>query len=312
MARALLIGQGTILTAAVLKGWLASGNEVAEIWSAPRERLSQSQRTMRHWAPDWSVLQLARRHRIAVFENPPMRTWEGGIRRISDLRVDTLISAVTMQILPQAILDVFGARAVNFHPALLPHYRGPSPYLGTLLDGCENDRAGVTLHILSAGIDEGPMIAQLPVRFDDVGRSYPRWLVAHAVAAGSLAHNVLPAYLAGRLPTISQGAGSYRRVGEDAMIMGGRNLAKVSQILERIGMTGRVSVVLPDRKVRVLSIQRIAGPPTGAAPSIAPLGLSMDLADARVTLARWTLANDGLEKLELLRALRRADREKEP
>jgi methionyl-tRNA formyltransferase len=52
---------------------------------------------------------------------------------------------------------------VNFHPSILPLYRGPVPSYWCLLNG--EDRTGFTLHEITRRIDEGEILAQgvLPI-----------------------------------------------------------------------------------------------------------------------------------------------------
>ena len=69
----------------------------------------------------------ARRYSIPIRRNPELSTWTGASTAISKLHADVLITAVTGQIVPESILSLFPGRAVNFHPSLLPHYRGPMP-----------------------------------------------------------------------------------------------------------------------------------------------------------------------------------------
>lgn len=49
-------------------------------------------------------------------------------------------------------------RCVNFHPGLLPRYRGSGAYSWAIING--EDETGVTLHEIDVSIDHGPIIAQ--------------------------------------------------------------------------------------------------------------------------------------------------------
>lgn len=71
--------------------------------------------------------------------------------------VDLAVSVFYDRILRTSFLDRCG-RAVNLHNGPLPRYRGVSPIAWAL----ENDeeRHGVTLHDITPGIDDGPIIAQ--------------------------------------------------------------------------------------------------------------------------------------------------------
>lgn len=51
---------------------------------------------------------------------------------------------------------------VNVHPSLLPKYRGPNPYLQTILNG--EEFSGVTLHLVDSGYDTGAILLQEKVK----------------------------------------------------------------------------------------------------------------------------------------------------
>ena len=52
--------------------------------------------------------------------------------------------------------------ALNIHPSLLPQYRGPSPIITSILDGCE--QTGVSIMKMDEGFDTGPILAQTKVK----------------------------------------------------------------------------------------------------------------------------------------------------
>jgi len=62
-------------------------------------------------------------------------------------------------IFKKSLLDV--ASPVNAHPGLLPYYRGMDPVLWSVY---QKDPVGATVHIMTSGIDEGPIVSarQLP------------------------------------------------------------------------------------------------------------------------------------------------------
>jgi len=51
---------------------------------------------------------------------------------------------------------------VNVHPSLLPKYRGPNPYLQTILNG--ETSSGVTLHLVDENYDTGAILYQEKVK----------------------------------------------------------------------------------------------------------------------------------------------------
>jgi methionyl-tRNA formyltransferase len=67
--------------------------------------------------------------------------------------------------LPQEALDVPRLGAVNNHPALLPHHRGPYPFAWAFRDG--DEVFGSTWHRMDAEFDTGPILAQSSVPIED-------------------------------------------------------------------------------------------------------------------------------------------------
>lgn len=63
-------------------------------------------------------------------------------------------------IVSQAAIDYFPLGIINSHFSLLPEWRGADPITFSILSG--QKQTGVSLMLLTAGMDEGPLLAQLP------------------------------------------------------------------------------------------------------------------------------------------------------
>lgn len=91
------------------------------------------------------------------------------------LEIDLAISIFYDKILKPAFLVRCG-RAINLHNSPLPRYRGVSP-INWALKNAENHH-GVTMHEITPGIDDGPVIGQLTYsiypEFDEVEDVYRR------------------------------------------------------------------------------------------------------------------------------------------
>jgi phosphoribosylglycinamide formyltransferase 1 len=74
---------------------------------------------------------------------------------------DLVVSAGFMKILGQTFLSRFPGRVVNTHPALLPAFPGAHAVPATLAYGVKV--TGCTVHLVDAGTDTGPILAQQPV-----------------------------------------------------------------------------------------------------------------------------------------------------
>ena len=75
---------------------------------------------------------------------------------------DLYIVAAFGQILPQAVLDLPRYGTLNIHASLLPKYRGVSPISEAILQG--DTETGVTIMLIDAGVDTGPIIIQAVVK----------------------------------------------------------------------------------------------------------------------------------------------------
>jgi phosphoribosylglycinamide formyltransferase 1 len=81
--------------------------------------------------------------------------------------IDTLVSAGYMRLLGKQILDVYGGRWLNVHPALLPSFPGMHGVRDALAYGVKV--TGVSVFLVDEGVDSGPIVAQevVDVRPDD-------------------------------------------------------------------------------------------------------------------------------------------------
>ena len=103
--------------------------------------------------------------------------------------------------------------AINFHPSLLPQYRGPYPLVNGLLDGAP--RWGVTCHQLAPDFDTGDILAQ---RAFDVAadESHESLDLRTQMAAAALAKEVAGNFKALWDAATPQAGGSYAPLFKDA------------------------------------------------------------------------------------------------
>jgi UDP-4-amino-4-deoxy-L-arabinose formyltransferase/UDP-glucuronic acid dehydrogenase (UDP-4-keto-hexauronic acid decarboxylating) len=91
-----------------------------------------------------------------------------------------LINVNSTLIIPGPVLDLFGERALNFHPGLLPEYAGLHTHQWAIRNG--EREFGVTIHRMVRQIDTGAIVGQIrfPIQPDDTGLS----LFTHCLRAG--------------------------------------------------------------------------------------------------------------------------------
>jgi phosphoribosylglycinamide formyltransferase-1 len=102
--------------------------------------------------------------------------WDAALTRSCQERdPDLVVSAGFMKLAGETFLAAFGGRYVNTHPALLPAFPGMHGPADALAHGVKV--AGATLFVVDAGVDTGPIVAQVTVPVedqDDVERLHER------------------------------------------------------------------------------------------------------------------------------------------
>ena len=112
-------------------------------------------------------LEHARRRGLPTFvcglREPPDRAgWDRALAAaIAAHQPDLVVSAGFMKIVGPAVLDAFAGRLINTHPALLPAFPGAHAVRDALAAGVPV--TGSTVHLVDAGVDTGPVVAQREV-----------------------------------------------------------------------------------------------------------------------------------------------------
>jgi methionyl-tRNA formyltransferase len=78
---------------------------------------------------------------------------------------DAICVACFSRKLPPALLRLPRLGCLNVHPSLLPDNRGPEPLFWTYRRG--DQQTGVTIHLMDAGLDSGPIVLQERIRVLD-------------------------------------------------------------------------------------------------------------------------------------------------
>lgn len=110
---------------------------------------------------------------------------------------DLLVSAYFAQILKPEVLAIPRQGTLNVHPGWLPAYRGAMAYFWVLRNG--EDRGGVTVHWIDAGVDTGEILARRACRIRP-GVTQLQVLMWTAVVGARLLRRVTRALAAGRRP----------------------------------------------------------------------------------------------------------------
>ncbi len=130
---------------------------------------------------DADGLEHARRRGIptfvcAVADHPDRAAWDRPLAaELAAFEPDLVVSAGFMKLVGPAVLEAFGGRLINTHPALLPAFPGAHAVRDALAAGVTV--TGATVHVVDAGVDTGPVLAQREVAVlpgDDEARLHER------------------------------------------------------------------------------------------------------------------------------------------
>lgn len=86
------------------------------------------------------------------------------LARMQALAPDVIVVVAFGQLLKKAVLNLPRFGCINFHPSLLPRYRGAAPVQRAVLDGVTD--SGLTVMRLVRKMDAGPLLLQRPWRMD--------------------------------------------------------------------------------------------------------------------------------------------------
>src|SRR6202790_3976366 len=141
---------------AVLEAFLDRGDAVAGVFCAPEKPGSAA-----------DPLRLAAEERgIPLYQLGSLKTEEAR-QALRVLDTDLGVMAYVLQFVPQVFATIPRHGMIQYHPSLLPRYRGPSSINWPIIRG--DTRTGLTIFRPSDGLDEGPVILQrhTPIDADD-------------------------------------------------------------------------------------------------------------------------------------------------
>ncbi len=141
---------------AVLEAFLARGDQVAGVFCAPEKPGGR---------PD--ALKVAAQEKgVKVFQFASLKSAEAK-KALKDLDVELGIMAFVLQFAPQDFVNIPKRGTIQYHPSLLPKYRGPSSINWPIARG--DAQTGLTIFRPTDGLDEGPVILQktTPIGPDD-------------------------------------------------------------------------------------------------------------------------------------------------
>ncbi|PRY43669.1 phosphoribosylglycinamide formyltransferase-1 [Umezawaea tangerina] len=96
---------------------------------------------------------------VKLRDHADRAAWDVALTKaVAEHEPDLVVSAGFMKIIGDGFLARFGGRMLNTHPALLPAFPGAHPVRDAVDYGVHV--TGATVHLVDAGVDTGPILAQ--------------------------------------------------------------------------------------------------------------------------------------------------------
>ena len=158
--------------------------------------------------------------RKQVLTPPPAKVWANAhdvpVFQPSTLRDPALLSPLTEfewdlfvvvaygKFIPEWLLQVPKHKTINLHPSLLPKLRGASPIRSAILEDMRE--TGVTVMLLDAELDHGPILAQLPAQINKNNWPLPGRALDQELAfiGGKLLAESIPRWMSGSITPVEQ------------------------------------------------------------------------------------------------------------
>lgn len=148
---------------AVLDAFLDRGDEVAAVFCPPDNPKSTKPEVLKEAA-------IARG--LTPLQFASLKSAEAAQAMI-DSKADICVMAYVLQFVPQELVKLPRHGTIQYHPSLLPKYRGPSAINWAIALG--EEKTGLTIFRPSDGLDEGEVILQKEVAIgpdDTLGKVY--------------------------------------------------------------------------------------------------------------------------------------------
>ena len=255
--RVVIIGQ-RVFGRAVLEAFLSRGDDVVAVFVAPEKGKVRSD------ALKTSALE--RKIPLFQFENLSSKA---ALETMERLKADIAVMAYVVQFVPQEFTRIPVYGTIQFHPSLLPRYRGPNAVNWAII--CGEQESGVTVFRPTDEMDEGPVILQKAVSIhpDDTAGTlyYERLFPAGVQALLEAADNVVSGSYEEKAQDVRAGSYESWLKESDAHINWGNHINQVYNLIRGcdptpgawVSIDGEKCVILECRKVLHHSFQDVRG-----------------------------------------------------
>lgn len=154
--KVVILGKGEML-ANLIEGTLDANCEIAGIFRYERTVMPEILLDIKDFfksSPEVTLIKQNKFHKIKL----KSANSEEFKKEILKLNADVILVGTWREKLKKEIIDLPVIASINVHPSYLPKYRGPNPYLQTILH--REKKSGVTFHLIDEKFDNGAILKQ--------------------------------------------------------------------------------------------------------------------------------------------------------
>ncbi len=158
--KVVILGKGEMLSN-LIEGTLDAKCRIAGVLRYERTVMPKFLLALRDFfksSPDVTIIKQHKLHEIKC----DSANSEEFKKEILKLNADVILVGTWHEKLKKDIINLPVIACVNVHPSYLPKYRGPNPYLQTILH--RENYSGLTFHLMNEDFDKGAILAQKQIK----------------------------------------------------------------------------------------------------------------------------------------------------
>lgn len=154
--KVVILGKGEMLTN-LIEGTLDAKCELVGVFRYERTVLPNWILKFRDFFKNSNDVTIIKQHKLNEITAKSANSEEFR-KEILKLNADIILVGTWKEKLEKATIDLPAIACVNVHPSYLPKYRGPNPYLQTILH--RETKSGLTFHLMNEEFDKGAILSQ--------------------------------------------------------------------------------------------------------------------------------------------------------
>lgn len=165
--KVVILGAGELLTN-LIAGCMDANHEIVGVFRYDKVRLPSIDRTIVDLFNPSSEYTYIKSHKLYEIKAKSVNSAEFK-KEILRLNADIVLVGSWGEKIKKPIINLPKIATINVHPALLPKYRGPNPYLQAIKH--LEKKSGVTFHLMDENFDTGAILLQKTVEIkpEDTG-----------------------------------------------------------------------------------------------------------------------------------------------